>query len=50
MSAAAAKMFLNSVIFTHLNSCCSDWSQASGDELKTLQLLCRQVMETLDKE
>lgn len=46
----AAKIYLDAMIFSHINYCISSWSQTSITTLKPLQSLYNQAVKVLDKK
>ncbi len=50
MSTEAAKVYMHSVSFSHMNYCLTSWSQAKPTTLKPLQSLYKQTLKTLDKK
>ena len=50
MSTEAAKMFLHSMVFSHLNYCLTNWSQANLSTLKPLESQYKQAIKILDKK
>lgn len=50
MSTDAAKMFLNSMIFSHFNYCISSWSQASQSNKRPLEVLYKRAIKVMDKK
>ncbi len=49
MSTKAAKMFMHSMIFSHI-TCLTTWSQASNTSLKPILSLYKQTLKVLDKK
>lgn len=50
MSTQAAKMFMHSMIFSHITYCLTSWSQADQTTLKPLQSLYKQTLKVLDRK
>uniref|UniRef100_A0A8C8E3R6 Reverse transcriptase domain-containing protein n=1 Tax=Oryzias sinensis TaxID=183150 RepID=A0A8C8E3R6_9TELE len=50
MSTQSAKMYMHSMIFSHITYCLSVWSQACNTSLKPVQTLYKQTVKTLDKK
>ncbi len=50
MSTKAAKMFMHSMIFSHITYCLTTWSQASNTSLKPILSLYKQTLKVLDKK
>lgn len=50
MSTRAVKMFMHSVIFSHMTYCLTSWSQANHNTLKPIQSLYKQTLKVLDKK
>jgi len=50
MSTQAAKMYMHSMIFSHITYCLPVWAQASSTSLKPLQSLYKRTVKTLDKK
>jgi len=49
MSLEAAKMFMNSMVISHMTFCLTTWSQASSVTLKPLESLYKRTLKVFDK-
>ena len=50
LSSAAAKLYLHSMVLSHINYCLISWSNAHSTALKPLESLYKQALKTLDKK
>ncbi len=50
MSTKAAKMFMHSMIFSHITYYLTLWSQASNTSLKPILSIYKQTLKVLDKK
>ena len=46
----AAKLYMHSMIFSHISYCITSWSQTGKTTLAPLQTLCKQTLKVLDKK
>ena len=46
----AAKLYMHSMIFSHISYCITSWSQNGKTTLAPLQTLCKQTLKVLDKK
>jgi len=50
MSTQAAKMFMHSMIFSHMSYCLTTWSKANHSELLPIQTIYKQTLKMFDKK